>query len=756
MKNLCGLLLSACIGTALAQSPTIYVRGHVQDQSHAPVAGALVTIVGAGASDVTDNAGNFTIDQSSPSVFRPGRTVVSPHAPVVSGSMLQFYVAGTSQFVRIDVLDLRGRLVGTVVNERMTSGVYRCAPVSLVRQALPPAMYVVRVRTGSMISAHTIVQSRTVRNPFVARVSSGLSSSSAMAKSAATAGVDEIEVAADGFQLHREDLSAYIDSGLVITLAATSTTTDDDDYLDSLFRLLIRRVDTLSNAGNDAEIQAVDFSSLRDAFDGYITGKDPYSTKANVGYMVSSVLALNVNASVWEVVDSLQAYIDSVDAQSSSTSTPISGGLPKRSIVALGKSMAALAPTMVMASMAEPSFPGFITLSHVQDIAQDEIIPVLDNVVRAAQRMENSSATGLTIDVDGDTTEIDRGDIYVFDAGIRLTRAFLNILCLRDLDVFTPGTQNYTWIDSLRTMDNREFRLYTSSNDTLIETYVYDPSAAQSFAGRLMQYNLQRPGFSTIRLANHAKVKSDLLAVPELIKSAIAEIRGEVGDQTYDMIKLSDVNDMDSGLVDTRQSMIDEGVSAELADKFTSPETVADFVTELLSGPYTFDETIDSTHVIVTVDISALLDHPVQDLRTLVPAYQWLDQSDWFTWAASKPYTWETVTSQIYLDVDDTIAIDGALIDSVRPDPYGMYDRICHLNTAFNYKTELDSENTFMPIRIVDDQGDSIPFGDIDSLINAKTFFPYFTDYTIGGLLPGMTREQWIHAVYGDSLVSAR
>jgi hypothetical protein len=36
----------------------------------------------------------------------------------------------------------------------------------------------------------------------------------------------------------------------------------------------------------------------------------------------------------------------------------------------------------------------------------------------------------------------------------------------------------------------------------------------------------------------------------------------------------------------------------------------------------------------------------------------------------------------------------------------------------------------------------------VDSLTKAKSFFPYFTDYTFDGIFPDMTRQKWLDLIY--------
>jgi hypothetical protein len=63
-----------------------------------------------------------------------------------------------------------------------------------------------------------------------------------------------------------------------------------------------------------------------------------------------------------------------------------------------------------------------------------------------------------------------------------------------------------------------------------------------------------------------------------------------------------------------------------------------------------------------------------------------------------------------------------------------------------------DSSYLFMPIDLLDDNNKAIGLSAVDSLIKVKSFFPYFTDYTLHGLFPGMTRANWINLVYGNNM----
>jgi len=203
---------------------------------------------------------------------------------------------------------------------------------------------------------------------------------------------------------------------------------------------------------------------------------------------------------------------------------------------------------------------------------------------------------------------------------------------------------------------------------------------------------------------------------------------------------------MDSGLVDTRQQLIDQGVSASLADKFKSPESICDFVTQLLSGPYTFNETVDSTHINITVNLCAFLDKPVNDLKTLLPKFRWLNSNEWVTKTETSRYSWPNTPPLYSFSTyhDNTIVvIPASKIASTQPNTYG--GTTYTLTTPFTYETSIDSNRTITPIKFIDDAGNDL---DMQSLVDGKTFLPYFADYTFDGVFPNMTRQKWIDLIY--------
>jgi hypothetical protein len=533
---------------------------------------------------------------------------------------------------------------------------------------------------------------------------------------------------------------------------------------DSLFAVLVKRVQQVGKAQSYGDYAALDFISLRNNFNSIIQ-KQSTSPKANFGFMVSALLSLNTSATIKKLVDSLDVYANSLDAWVS----PINSNQPvlaKRvmrnafagqGIIGLGKALAVRTGDMVRAQTQKPSFPSFVTQEYIQKIAEEEVVPALDMIITAAQRLEQAGDMSINLVVDDngqpDSFDLDKGEIYSADALCHLVRAYLGMFCAYDMNLYAPGTTNYSWYDDLVGSASTDSLIITLSGDTLYRMYKYDDAGPMISEAKMFKYNLGRPGFMTIRKANQAKVKADLLAVANLVKTGITYIRNETDNQDNDIIKMSSINDADRSLVDFKSQLIKDGVSPALANKFATPESIADFVTQLLSGPYTFDETIDSTHVNLTVNLAAWFDDPVTDLRTLLPRYKWTDEQAWtvrkqddaFAYANQGQYSFSVFSDNGYIT---SVRISPSLIDSVRQSMWGAGDSIYYLNQPMDYTASIDSSVYLDPLRLVDDNNTVLTTDQIDTLIKQKTFFPYFADYTFHGIFPAMTRQKWIDMIY--------
>jgi len=528
---------------------------------------------------------------------------------------------------------------------------------------------------------------------------------------------------------------------------------------DSLFSVLLQRVQAMESINSYAVFASMDFASLRSGF-GKILKQTPYDQKANIGYMVSSLISLNSSQRVLKLVDSLDSYFTAQNNYGSSKNSAkhlMRTAYQKEGMAGLGKVLAAKSASIVQSQTLKPSLPAFITLQYIQKIAEEEVVPVLDSIILAAQRLESLGTMRVSVGItDGNQTDsfnLKKGEIYVAEAFCHLVRGYLGMFCTYNMDLYAPQTTNYSWVDTLVNSTTTDSLVYTLSSDTLYQLYKYDNAASMVYMAKMFKYNLLRSDFMTIRKANHAKAKTDLIAVAACIDSALAFVRNQTSTSNNDIIKMSVINNADQSLVDVKTQMMNDGISPALAAKFSSPENIANFIIVLLSGPYTFNETIDNVTVNLRVNIGSWFDNPVTDLRTLLPKYSWTSDNAWVVKQQGDAYAYSDAASNTFTvpysnaNYNYGVKIPSGKIVSKTRNYYG--DTTYTLNTTIHYWATIDSSTYFDPLRILDENNSPLTMDSVSSLIQAKKFFPCFSDYTFNGLFPDMTtRQKWINLIY--------
>ena len=540
-----------------------------------------------------------------------------------------------------------------------------------------------------------------------------------------------------------------------------------DNTIDSLFTLLVERVQVVNDVKSYNSFNAIDFGSLATGFNTAVAGS-PSNVKANVGCMVANVMALNSSASVKKMVDSLDAYFKEVDtfynkpvAVTKTLAVTDRGTLSSlylaKGLQGLGSGLLVAAPQQMLVATQTPTFPRFLKLSYIQDIAQNEVIPALDKAIAAAARLEGLSVMQLLIVFDGDSTIIDKGDICMIDAAAHLVRGMLKMYTTYDYDLYTSATdQTYSWIDSFVDAINQNTlitgkRSYTLSGDTLIYKSITDmASGSYATMASISRYNYSRSGFMTIRHANHASAYADLKAVPVLITQGIAAIRAETDDQAYDLIPRTTMLDWDKDLMDMPQKMIDQGISTTLASNFQSPEALTNFVSQLLAGEYTFRETMNGRLDTLTINLAAWFQNPVTDLRTIMPRYRITTAGQDTARISNDTVTARDYYSQktlgYYLSDSIKIQIDAARI--VRRDTTSYGYVTINFTDSMRYTKSSFQIVSLTPLVYLDSAGNDLSLNIIMQQISSKTFFPYFTDYTMHGIFPNMTRAKWLKLLW--------
>ncbi len=592
-----------------------------------------------------------------------------------------------------------------------------------------------------------------------------------------------------------EDITQNDDpSNLPEDIDETANTTESG--IDSMFSLLLKRVEKIDSTESTQDFYGIEFESLRKGFGAAVVNNSSH-IKANFGFIVSSMLSLNSNTSIQKVIDSIETYINDADEYYNDDYTDSPGTIPEPETVAktrasdpvsslssgllneaynssgingVGKTLLAESPKIMLAQANPPSFPRFLTVSYIQDILTNDVIPRLNEVLAAARRLTNLNTMSLPVTLYGETTDIDKGDLYIFEGGVRLTRAMLSFLCIYDYDLHSPeGYKDMRWIEDLmEKSSNTEYsykKIYRLSEDTLYCTWTND---LRDFSGEfsdIIAYNLNRDGFLEMKNNYFQSIYSDLKAAPEAIKKGLTSIRAEEDNQDNDLLVRSNILDVDADMASFKDRMIDNGMSQDLADKISTPEDLMDFSEEILSQPYHFNETLDSVDVNITIDLSKFFTNPPVDLKERMPKYKIVSGDDRITsskhissysiWSAPKNtfYSYTSEQEQAIIDIPDSE------IDTV----YDNIDNIeVVLNSDYIVETQIDSTISCVPIKYVDNNNNIIE----DNLRNTTNpdssfldkYLPYFEDYTHGGVFPDMnTRQDWIDfltpiAKYGDEL----
>jgi hypothetical protein len=464
------------------------------------------------------------------------------------------------------------------------------------------------------------------------------------------------------------------------------------------------------------------FEALRDSFKQALE-LDPTNAQANIGYAMASLMTIQTSPDVKKAIDSL-----------SGTSSPKTVSQMARIAFAKGVTLSKTVAT-------DPTVPSFLTISYVQGVIEAVVLPVLNDAVAAVNRMQSNTDFTYTFNVDGEQIKIDAAEVYVFESVLRFARASFGMMCAYNIDFYTSATnRTYSWVDDLENIENAGYRtLIKVSGDTLYRTSVEDYTAEDIYMFRLLKTNFERTDFLTLRSPYHAQIRSDLIAIPAKLKAAIQSVRSEQGVQSYDLLKPTDLDGIDDFFADAEDDLVEEGVSAALASKFATPETFLTFVTEVLSGPYTISETVDEIPFVLKINLTAFFSNPVQDIRTLLPKFRWLDEAAWKvsdSWGDPYGYTSTYPSDQIFVNENDTVIVASNRVDSIGTDWNG--NRIYYLKTPYHTTMYADTNYSVEPITLIRDNGTTLNMDEDMEL-------PYFNDYTFAGLFPDMnTRAKWL------------
>jgi len=532
------------------------------------------------------------------------------------------------------------------------------------------------------------------------------------------------------------------------------------------YKKFIEEIHKFETINNYSEVAWATYSSIRDDFKS-VLNTCPNHTLANIGYSSALLLAVNNDPEVIKAIDSLDAYFVSPSVGAEGVSAKRNSGSPISVSGATGVKFLVKSPLYIEKSLANPTWPTWLTLNFFQTIVDKTVIPALNNLIASMARLEQDATTELklpvmdfdTSDVTGDSVEIDLSEIYMVDVIARLSRAGFLSFSSYNWEV-TDASGGYGWIDDLQNVENTngiDSTILELRGDTLFET------SKQSFWPEelsiifsVMKNTAQSSKFGTLRSKNHAQILLDLQTIPIKLENLMAVLRAEENDQTQDVIKKADLQNLESDLPQFVSDLQRDGFTPAFADNFTSPDKILDWVELALAGPITVSWTEKTIPKNITVNLKAYYDNPVSDLKTLWPKMRWLSESEWktpdlkadsavdidtwfpngtFYWFDDSCYYGDGFQSEIVF-----IGFTPEIVNSTSECQYGYSIP----TTAKKYVRQREVFAN-LPVVLLDGAGRDL---DWELILKNETFFPYFDDYTHNGLFPEMTREKWLDLLY--------
>jgi len=401
------------------------------------------------------------------------------------------------------------------------------------------------------------------------------------------------------------------------------------------------------------------------------------------------------------------------------TRSLLEGGLLGRSFEILNRAPLALSPQELRLAYPDAGKAEVPLISQLQTVIVNKILPATAEILDHLEDAEADPDFQILIEDEetDDVYDFDLGEVYVLDAVVRALRSGLLVAVAYNVDPAPTG--DYNWLQGAMGVDGYtgyEVVTGTAAGDTL---YIYDDDEVEVEQMDLFYSGVEgllTPGSSFLKLwtnpwsGENAMESAYNEAMTMLGKlEAAYEFIGEEGDdQSDDIITQFLISELDAAILE-----IGGEIPAWIGTFETIPDVIA-WVEEILSGPYTIVLGEGDEAPTLVVDISALFLDPVVDWKTKLPYMRILGVDEW----AEYDYQW----------------VDG-------PTPHDPTDPY-----LFTVMGEEVTVNNITQVYIVEDYWDmNMPLEFLDGPDGDATLdFPYFPDYTLGGLFPDMDRDAWM------------
>jgi hypothetical protein len=393
--------------------------------------------------------------------------------------------------------------------------------------------------------------------------------------------------------------------------------------------------------------------------------------------------------------------------------------------------------TMSIRNIAE--FPPNITMTRLQQIIENKVIPALDRSIDRLVAVEADSGTEITITDSEETYIIDLAEVYLFDAAVHAARAGFRIALGYNYDaVGQDGT--YNWISDIREIDeNDDYYWYCSDyeihsgagGDTLALIYESwsdkeSDAKIESVLVSVAVHNLNRPAFMTLKNSGEdlGYAYNDMMKVISKLEACVNAVRNRPHPTEENVIKLADLTDMETDFND--------GDMPNFIRNFTNVESMLDWLRGFISNPTPFTEEIGprNTSYTWTMDMNQFFSSPIQDWKEMLPYHRWtLPTGNW---------------------IERSVEPTGMIFDNGGSpfEAWVRYDGICQYHTFYDIYFVRDDVRSFR----FNSGDDYLEFldGEDGSVIDLDVVkVPYFPndDYTFNNIFPNMTRQKWIDLV---------
>ena len=435
-----------------------------------------------------------------------------------------------------------------------------------------------------------------------------------------------------------------------------------------------------------------DYNKIKAGFEAALT-EAPDNALANFGMAILELASINYDEDLWTLIDDFDSEFSE-------------GRLFNNQFSFLVNT-----PLMYVKYLQNSMRAGDISFARIQNYIDNNVMPKIENSLNSLEvAVSLPDSVVIKINTGEEVLELDKGELYAFRAGIFAVSAAMRMITLYDLDLFDEN-KTYDWLDEISfNGDYNEIESYTYEPVGQILTLEYQDNSVEndSLLFHILKYNIaDRPGFGTFRSGNLPnEIKSDLEAILYDLQNVVDYVSSETDDQSDDIIKFDDITQLNNDINNIQDA-------PNFASDWQTVDDIISWVETLLDGPVTFNEDLhgDGIQVELTIDFSRMFNPGLQNMKDYLPLHNWLPEEDW----VNEDY-WE----------DEQYWGGGT---------YSFYfqEQLIHVDSVMTVESHY-YDSWVEPLELVDETG---------TAIDVENEMPYFPDYTLNGIFPGMDRDKW-------------